>query len=242
MDWADRQSEMEDWYRQFSRRDDAAEALAHDYRPYTGFLKSLSGSVLDIGGGAGFAARYINPTTEYVVVDPSPMWAGEEWAALSQKLSTTGPELLFVIGVGEDPPFDDGRFDAAVSFWAFNHASDPQRCVCQMHRVLNPGGRALVVLEDMEPSWTDVAEKVLRGAARWLGVRTAALDWHQPEVSSVARTILRKMAGKPWPLQRDHVRIEERDFRRWINGRFTVERRTWKGGYLSYQLARTGVT
>jgi len=238
MDWADRQSEMEDWYRQFSGRDDAAAALAHDYRPYTSFLKSLRGSILDIGGGVGFAARYLDPITEYVVIDPSPMWAGQEWAALSRKLSTTGPQPRFIIGVGENLPFDDGRFDAALSFWALNHVADPTRCVGQMHRVLKPGGQALVVLEDMEPSWTDVAQKVLRSAARWLGVRVAALDWHQPEVSSVAQTLLHKMAGKPWPLQPDHVRIDERDFQRWINGRFTVVRRTWKGGYLSYQLAR----
>jgi ubiquinone/menaquinone biosynthesis C-methylase UbiE len=239
MDWADRQSEMEDWYRQFSGRDDAAEALAHDYRPYTCFLKSLRGSILDIGGGAGFAARYMDPTTEYLVIDPSPMWAGEEWAALSRKLSTTGTQPRFIMGVGEKLPFDDGRFDAALSFWALNHVADPHRCVGQMHRVLKPGGQALVVLEDMEPSWTDVAQKALRSAARWFGVRAAALDWHQPEVSSVARTLLHKMAGKPWPLQPDHVRIDERDFQRWINGCFTVVRRTWKGGYLSYQLARS---
>jgi SAM-dependent methyltransferase len=211
MDWADRQSEMEHWYRQFSGRDDAAEALAHDYRPYTCFLKSLRGSILDIGGGAGFAARYMD---------------------------TTGTQPRFIMGVGEKLPFDDGRFDAALSFWALNHVADPHRCVGQMHRVLKPGGQALVVLEDMEPSWTDVAQKALRSAARWFGVRAAALDWHQPEVSSVARTLLHKMAGKPWPLQPDHVRIDERDFQRWINGRFTVVRRTWKGGYLSYQLAR----
>jgi ubiquinone/menaquinone biosynthesis C-methylase UbiE len=214
-------------------------ALAHDYRLYTGFLKSLRGSILDIGGGAGFAARYMDPTAEYVVVDPSPMWAGEEWAALSRKLSTTGPQPRFIIGLGEDPPFDDGRFDAALSFWALNHVADPQRYVGQMYRVLKPGGQALVVLEDMEPSWSDVMERGLRSAARWLGVRGAALDWHQPEVSSVVQTVLHKTAGKPWPLQPDHVRIDERDFEQWINGRFTVVRRTWKGGYLSYQLARS---
>jgi hypothetical protein len=43
---------------------------------------------------------------------------------------------------------------------------------------------------------------------------------------------------RPWPLQEDHVRIRERDVRRWLDLRFTGVRREWLGVYLGFTAVR----
>ncbi len=42
-------------------------------------------------------------------------------------------------------PFDDGSFDFAVCRAAFKNFSDPVGALCEMHRVLRPGGSALII-------------------------------------------------------------------------------------------------
>jgi ubiquinone/menaquinone biosynthesis C-methylase UbiE len=42
-------------------------------------------------------------------------------------------------------PFDDGSFDFAVCRAAFKNFSDPVGALCEMHRVLRPGGAALII-------------------------------------------------------------------------------------------------
>jgi ubiquinone/menaquinone biosynthesis C-methylase UbiE len=236
--WQTRQTEMEDWYRQFASRDNVAKALDSDYQPYAKTLATLRGSVIDIGGGAGVTAGYLNPKTEYVVLDPSSMWLCDEWTAISERISTSGPKPRRVAGVGEKLPFSANRFDAALAFWSLNHGSDPEQCVREMHRVLKPHGLALIVLEDMEPSWADTAHRAVQSIIARFSERPPRLNWHQPDISTTLATIRNKLSGQAWPLQSDHLRIRERDLRRWFKGRFKMTHRTWDGGYMSYQLRR----
>ena len=56
-----RQAQMERWYEALLRDEDAAErTFIADYGPHAGFLARLQGRVIDIGGGAGLAARYLD--------------------------------------------------------------------------------------------------------------------------------------------------------------------------------------
>lgn len=47
--------------------------------------------------------------------------------------------------------FHDGEFDAIVSMSTFEHIGDLDRCLSEFHRVLKPGGGALI---SFEPIWT----------------------------------------------------------------------------------------
>ncbi len=47
--------------------------------------------------------------------------------------------------------FDDGAFDLALSLSTFEHLHDPARVLSELHRVLRPGGSALL---SFEPVWT----------------------------------------------------------------------------------------
>jgi ubiquinone/menaquinone biosynthesis C-methylase UbiE len=225
---------MEEWYSELAiDHDRAVGMLSHDYQPYAQILGSLKGDVLDIGGGAGLAGAYMSPNTKYIVIDPSMTWLTDGWASIRRRLTPHGLRGSFVLGVGEQLPFSSGSFDAALSFWSLNHASNPEQCITEMHRVLKPYGRALLVLEDMEPTWADTIQLVHQRLTGRLGRHVQSpLNWGL----SAKETVWRKLSGQPWPLQPDHQRIEGQTLRRWFQGRFRTVDRNWSGGFLSYEL------
>ncbi len=239
-EWRRRQDEMERWYGKLAAEPvRAIEALAYEYNPYIPFLRSLRGTVLDVGGGAGLTSVYLRRDTEYVVVDPSALWSSDDWSQIRASLGTEGPEPRFVKGVAESLPFPDESFDAGLAFWSLNHTDSPARCVDEIYRVLRPGGRALFILEDMEPTWLDVAKLAFQAASAALGRPSKQpLDWKQDGIVTATATARHKLFGGQWPLQEDHIRITCRDLHHWLSGRFRTNRREWLGGFLSYELTR----
>lgn len=52
---------------------------------------------------------------------------------------------LDVLGNLETLPFPDSTFDAAINIVTLEHVLDPERVICELGRVLAPGGRFLLV-------------------------------------------------------------------------------------------------
>ena len=52
----------------------------------------------------------------------------------------------FMIGDGEDLSFTGASFDVVYSFGVLHHTPDTNRAVSEIHRVLKPGGKAIVML------------------------------------------------------------------------------------------------
>ena len=227
MNYASRQAEMEAWYRDLLRDEDAAEAqLLADYWPHAATLRTFRGRLVDVGGGAGLAARFLHPSVEYVVVDLSPIWSSDKWTSFSECFRRDGPRPCYVQAAGEELPFDSASFDGAISFWALNHARRPNQCLSQIARVLRPGGTAYLVLEDMPPSWAELArDGVNRVCGRFTRQR------RQVAVQlPLARAVAAKLSGN-WPVQSDHVRITDRELEQWTAGAMRLRRRSWIGGY-----------
>ena len=175
-----------------------------DYGPHAGFLARLQGRVIDIGGGAGLAARISRPLYRLCRRRSVPIWTEPSWLTFSDHFRCDGPEPVFITAPGEGLPFPEAWFDAAISCWALNHVQDPAKCIAEMVRVLSPGGRAYLVLEDMPPSWVELASD----AARRIGARLFGRR-HQAEVRvPLALAFTDKLAGT-WPLAPDHMRIAE---------------------------------
>ena len=84
-------------------------------------------AVLDVGcWEKPYLPYFAAVAGEYVGVDVAP-----------------GPQVD-VVSPAESLPFPDARFDVVVSFQTLEHIADPPRAIAEMHRVLKPGGIALV--------------------------------------------------------------------------------------------------
>lgn len=69
-------------------------------------------------------------------------------------------------GSALESPFPDATFDFVFSLGCFHHTGDVGRCVSEVHRVLKPGGRAVVMLYH-KYSW----RRVIEGPVEWLRYR-----------------------------------------------------------------------
>ncbi|HEX7086145.1 MAG TPA: class I SAM-dependent methyltransferase [Vicinamibacterales bacterium] len=204
----------------------AAAAFASDLAPLGEELALCHGRVIDIGGGNGLVREYLPDGVEYVSIDPDVSWLDARWDRLAAAFPCLREPLAFIRGRGEALPCADGSFDAALALFSLNHTAHPARVVADAARVLRPASPFLVVLEDIEPGVGDILSG---GYADWRGWR----GWRL-----AAEKLRARVAG--WPHEPDHVPIRERDFRRWIRGRFGVERRSWRGSYLVYLLRKLG--
>jgi SAM-dependent methyltransferase len=230
--WETRQAEMEKWYGDLVETPALAiTSFKEDYSPFARALETLSGSILDVGGGSGIARHYLPHATTYIVIDPCLDWLKARWSSLAGAFPCLANKPLFVHGLGEHLPFPSGVFDAVLAFWSLNHAGDPRLVFQEVSRVLRPGGRFLAVLEDMVPSLGDILRRMLSGGiCHGVGFLRAKY-----------RLLLRGfLFGRSWPLQRDHARIHESDIRSWASPLFHVKERIWRGDYLTFEFILKG--
>lgn len=73
---------------------------------------------------------------------------------------SAGVVVDFRHGDVADIPFPAGSFDLVVTQAAFKNFADPVRALDQMHRVLRPGGTAIVQDLSKDASKKDIAEEV----------------------------------------------------------------------------------
>jgi ubiquinone/menaquinone biosynthesis C-methylase UbiE len=100
-------------------------------------------SVLEIGCGIGLDSfRMASAGMEVTAVDLT----GIGVATAHARFARTGTGGRFAVTDAGDLPFSDASFDYVYSFGVLHHAADTQRCVDEVHRVLKPGGSALVML------------------------------------------------------------------------------------------------
>ena len=132
--WSERQHEMEEWYRELIAEPIAARdiLIEHDYKPYARVLATFSGTVLDLGGGAGFTRQFLGADVRYIVADPSLDWLAPDWQRIAEPGFASGETPSFVRAVGEHLPFPDQMFDAVLALWSLNH--------CARTRSRFPGG------------------------------------------------------------------------------------------------------
>ena len=207
--WTQRQAEMLGWYRDlFSDGAAAADCSNGDHSTVQNVLSRYRGRVLDVGGGVGLARSLMPDEVEYTILDPE-----DEWIDLAKRVQRTfstplvSPDLI--VGVAESLPFPDGYFDVALSLWSLNHVADPKTVVAQLARVLRPGGRCLLVLEDLEPAIPGSGE-------------TSTTDSSRPVATP----------------QADHLVMSEDDILTWTSTHFVLTRRFWAGRYLALEFVR----
>jgi len=108
-----------------------------------GFEKTAGLRVLEIGCGCGSEAeRFARAGAHYTAFDLTV-------AALSitrKRFELAHLEGRFVKGDAENLPFPDDSFDLVYSHGVLHHTPDTPQTIREVHRVLSPGGRAMVML------------------------------------------------------------------------------------------------
>jgi ubiquinone/menaquinone biosynthesis C-methylase UbiE len=130
--------------------------------------------VLDIGCGTGqFAARVLGqfPHAHVWGLDLSDgmLHQGQDRSRLA------GGRLHLVQGDSERLPFGDDSFDAVTCTHSFHHYPHQERVLAEMHRVLRPGGRLLIIDGDRDRLWGwflfNVVVVLMEGPVRHLKAR-----------------------------------------------------------------------
>ena len=78
----------------------------------------------------------------------------------SQYAKREGVTARFIHGSASDIPLEDGLFDLIVCRAAFKNFSEPLKALNEMHRVLKPGGRAIIIDLRKDASWDEIVAYV----------------------------------------------------------------------------------
>ena len=156
------------------------------------FKNAFGLKVLEIGCGLGTdGAQFAKAGAEYTGVDLTD--AAVDLARRRFELS--GLPGTFRTADAENLDFDSNSFDLVYSHGVLHHTPDTARAVKEIHRVLRPGGRAMVMLYHRDSYNYRVNISILRRAG-------ARLLRSESGVSFVHR-----ITGEPVESLREHARL-----------------------------------
>jgi len=135
---------------EFGTRDyfDAIEHNRYDeYAPWMkeviGFDRFAGKRLLEVGFGTGTdLLQFARGGATVTGVDLTP----RSIALARRRFDVYGLTGEFAIGDGESLAFADATFDVAYAFGVLHHTPDTDGAVREIHRVLKPGGKAIVML------------------------------------------------------------------------------------------------
>jgi SAM-dependent methyltransferase len=103
---------------------------------------TLTGEVLEIGGGSGAMAAIVAdryPAARFTVTDLDERMVDAARNRLGMRTNVVAVDEADVTKL----PFDDARFDAVTSYLMLHHVIDWEDALAEAHRVLKPGGRLI---------------------------------------------------------------------------------------------------
>jgi ubiquinone/menaquinone biosynthesis C-methylase UbiE len=119
--------------------------------------------VLEVAPGPGYLAIELAKLGDYRVVGLDVSRSFVRMAA--ENAVKAGVIVTFQHGDAAAMPFDAGSFDFVVCRAAFKNFTEPVRALAEMHRVLAPGGRALIL--DLRP---DASREAIDEHVRGMGL------------------------------------------------------------------------
>jgi len=99
--------------------------------------------VLEVAPGPGYFAIELAKLGDYQITG---LDISETFVEIARaNAATAGVKVDFRLGNASDMPFGEESFDFLLCRAAFKNFSEPQRALAEMHRVLKPGGQALII-------------------------------------------------------------------------------------------------
>jgi ubiquinone/menaquinone biosynthesis C-methylase UbiE len=130
-------------------------------------LATARGDVLEIGFGTGLNLPYYpDQVRKITTVDPN---MGMQRLA-RKRVRRAGIEVEQRLLSGERLPFEDNRFDCAVSTFTLCSIDDVGQAMIEAYRVLKPGGRFLFLEHGLSP---EPRVRKWQHRLNWLQVRLA---------------------------------------------------------------------
>lgn len=113
-----------------------------------------SGSVLEVAPGPGYFAIELAKLGNYRVTG---LDISQTFVEIARRnAANAGVQVEFLRGNASDMPFEENRFDFAVCRAAFKNFADPLGALNEMHRVLKPGGTALIIDLRRDATWESI--------------------------------------------------------------------------------------
>jgi ubiquinone/menaquinone biosynthesis C-methylase UbiE len=129
------------------------------------FEKTRGLRVLEIGCGCGSEAeRFARAGARYTAVDLTNAAVG----ITQRRFQLAALPGSFTQGDAENLPFADGSFDLVYSHGVLHHTPDTPRTIREVHRVLAPGGRAMIMLYYRDSFNYQINLKVIRRLRAYL--------------------------------------------------------------------------
>src|SRR5436190_1642203 len=99
--------------------------------------------VLEVAPGPGYMAIELDKLGSYRIVG---LDIGQSFVRMAtENAGKAGVQVVFVEGNASAMPFDADTFDLVYCRAAFKNFSEPLQALREMHRVLRPGGQAVIV-------------------------------------------------------------------------------------------------
>lgn len=163
-------------------------------------IKGLAGEkVLEIGSGSGaHSALFKKHGADIISVDITPQRVMS--TALKFRIVEGGPGRAYQADA-ERLPFRDAAFDIVYSNGVLHHSEDTDKCISEVHRVLKPGGLAVLMLYSRHSAnfYLNIVPRGLGTgyffkypSAEWVGLVTEG----KPKHDSVRNPITRVYSGK----------------------------------------------
>jgi ubiquinone/menaquinone biosynthesis C-methylase UbiE len=149
---ADARKEFDHWSTRYDRTLLQRLFFKPSHRMLLETLTAQDRRILDIGCGTGqFAAQVLVrfPDAQVWGLDLSDGMLGQA----RDRCLAAGGRLHLVQGDSERLPFADDSFDVITCTHSFHHYPHQEQVVAEMHRVLRPGGRLLIIDGDRDRLW-----------------------------------------------------------------------------------------
>jgi len=142
---------MAKWYAKLTRKD------FNEFEHLAGEIANdlpANARVLEIAPGPGYLSVALAKFGPFKVTGLDISQTFVQMA--SQHAKQEGVVARFIHGSASDIPLEDCLFDFVICRAAFKNFSEPLAALNEMHRVLKPGGRAVIIDLRKDTSWDEI--------------------------------------------------------------------------------------